>query len=105
MPFYLSINIVFDEYFSSNQQVSEEDVLIRIEEMLQAMNQFTNYHLNAQIRVGHSQWGDTTQRWQYIQGERVEIEPWQEDTWQFGMEHWSSPFELAVFESYRGLFW
>jgi len=105
VPFYLVINIVFDEYFSLDQQAFEEDVIARIEDMLQAMNQFVNHRLNAWIRVGYSQWGETTQVWHYIQGERVEIEPWSEDEWLFGMEHWSSPFELAVFESYRGVFW
>jgi len=105
VPFYLSIHIVFDEYSDLDQQALEEGVIARIEDMIQAMNQFANHRLNANISVGYSQWGESTQVWHYIQGERVEIEPWPEDEWLVGMEHWSSPFEPAVFESYRGVFW
>ena len=105
VPFYLSVNIVFDESSDLDQGTLEEEVTARIEEMLQGMNQFANHRLNANVRLGHTQWGEATQVWQYIQGERVEIEAWAEDSWHVAMNHWSSPFELAVFESYRGVFW
>ena len=102
VPYFLSITIVFDEIYGLEQQAVEESVIARIEDMIETMNYFSNNRLNARISVGYCRW-NPTQVWNYIQGERVAIEPWADNS--HYREHWSSPFEFAVFESYRGVFW
>jgi len=55
-PFSLSIHIVFDEHSDPEQQALEESVIVRIENMIEAMNHFSNNRLNARVSLGHCRW-------------------------------------------------
>ena len=79
VPFRLSIS--FREELDPKQQHLLED-------MIEAMDHFTNNRLNAQIRMG-------SHFWNIVQGKHISIED----------DGILSFFEYYVFESYRGVFW
>jgi len=108
VPYYLYISIVFDEQSDHsviNQQEYEEHIISSTEDMIEAMNNFTRNTLNARIIITNAPRGEPVRAWNYIKGENIYIEPWEDGSWYFTSEHWKSPFELAVFESYKGIFW
>ena len=94
VPMYLSISLSLGGYYGPDQQDREENITEKIEHMIESMNQFTNYRLNAHIRLitldgedrRHWHW------WNYIQGQQV-----------FHVN--SDCFPRYVFESYKGIFW
>jgi|GEM_PF-724783 len=90
-PVYLPISVSLSG--GSYGQSFEEEVMAKIEEMIEAMNEFANNSLNAKISLGYSglaelHSGPDSQRWYIIKGERV------------------SSFEDGdIFDSYKGVFW
>ena len=99
-PLYLSLNIFLEENPGLDQQAHEGGVIASVEAMIETMNQFTNGHLNIDIRLryrlsqhGPFYSGKTYYRWVYVQGERV-FNPATE-----------AAFREYVFERYRAVLW
>ena len=97
IPMYISISVSLNEYSGTDIQAFEENLIRKMEGMIEDINRFTNNRLNATFRVGYRQiinmhHGSRSYRWYYIQGERV-----------FGLN--SLFFGRYVFESYRSMFW
>ena len=87
-PFKLSAFMRFD-----SDLVVIDDILTRVDKMVDAMNDFTNQSLNAEIVVRDNR-RDFDDHWRgYVQGERVWI------------NNLSSCDGLAIFDSYIGVLW
>ena len=97
IPIRLSVHVSFSGDYSLGQPF-EEEVMRRIENMIEDMNRFTNNQLTASVRMGYHQiidlhTGNRSYRWYYIQGERV-----------YNMRN-PIYFDRYIFESFRGVFW
>ena len=91
-PIYLSVRVGLSGD-SSYGQAFEENIIKQTEDLAEAMNDFTNSHLNAQVHVGYHQIvnmydGNRGRGWAFLQGERVN-----------GFD------DRAIFESYKNIFW
>jgi len=96
MPIRLSIHVSFSGNDSLGQSF-EENVMDKIENMVEDMNRFTNNRLTARISMGYQQvinlhTGNRSYRWYYIQGERV-----------FDIS--TMYFDRYIFESFIDIFW
>lgn len=95
-PFYLFINVSFGGH-PEDKKDFEESVKKRIENMIAAMNEFTDNNLNASICMGYHdiiylEDGKRDYYWHYIEGRQVsDIDVMY--------------FERYVFDRYRGVFW
>ena len=93
---YLSISVRFGGSVG-HEQSFEESVMERVEDMIDEMNRFTNYSLNASVNLGYREiidlhTGTRQRRWEYVQGEQLSgVSPMHYDRY--------------VFDSYRGAFW
>ena len=105
LPLYfcVAIHIHNEDGTQELDEVLNEIVLEKIDNLLVRLNSFTNYRLNANVTVNTNIAGrivNGSYRWFYLQGERVfdleGIRPNFQD---------SSRFETHVFESYRDIFW
>jgi len=112
-PFYLGLDVSLSNYDGVDQQGFEESVMLKVEEMIESMNQFTDYRLNAKIYMGY-RWttgvrplmllhtGDRYYNWIYIQGEQffrgVQI-------FDVFFDEVLPDFRRYIFESYKGIFW
>ena len=91
VPIRISIHVSLNEHSgNSNQQTFENDVITRIENMIEAMNQYTDNRLTASVSasIRRERW------WNYIRGERIFVD-----------RDRQMHFDRYVFEGYRGMFW
>ena len=91
-PIYLSVSVRLSGD-SSYGQIFEENIIKQTEDMMDAMNEFANNRLNADVSVGYRQGfnmytGNRDCKWAFLQGEQVDY---------FG--------DRDIFESYKGIFW
>ena len=89
VPISLSIGVSISRDYNLEQPV--EEVISKVENMIDDMNRFTNNQLTAVVSISHA--GNQIYRWYYIQGERVYNIS---DRWLF---------DRYIFESFRGVFW
>lgn len=91
-PVYLSVRVGLSGDSGYGRDM-EERIIKQTEDMMEAMNEFANHRLNAEVHVGYHQIvnmhdGNRGRGWAFLQGKRV-----------------GSLNDRILFESYEGLFW
>ena len=93
-PCYFSIWVSFSKYVG-DKHTFEDDTRTKIEDMIEAMNKFTNNHLTAKINMGYHEGIDLRGKrdWSYVQGKETYYNRQNED------------FDRIIFDCYEGIFW
>ena len=92
-PIYLSIGVTLDGVAASHKQELEESMMAKIEEMIKAMNEFTDGSLNARVIMGYHHLedlhtGNRDLRWHILKGEQA-----------------GGLTDKDLFDAYKGVFW